>query len=469
MRLRYIGMIVCLALASSPAFADAAASSKPGIAKPGASRPVPNKPAMRVARKTGRKPAAKKPAVQKPAAATVKAYEAVPQTERLAIQADLALTNYYDGPPGGDFDDARTIDAVKAFQKGGNGKETGMLSADERARLADAAQRHEAEVGWRLIDDAQTGARFGLPEKLVSPLGVLRTGSSWTSGHGQIRIETFRLHEGGLAALFDQEKKTPRGRGIDYSKLNPDSFVISGTQGLKNFVARVEASGAELRGITVLYDQATEGIMAGIAVAIANSFEGFPESNAAYPPGEDRTVDYGTAIVVDRSGDLVASRQPTSACEALVVPGFGHAVRIAADATDDLALLRLYGARQLVPAALSGDSQVDDLALVGIAGPFAQHGHDAVSKVTAHLDGQNITPMPPLGFSGAAAIDAQGRFAGIVALKAAAAATGSTASWQATLVPANAVRAFLTAHRVTPEPGGDAIEKSVVRVICVRK
>jgi len=460
MRLRHIAIMIGLALAASPASADVAAG-----AKPAAEKPVPNnKPAVQVARKTARKPAPKKPAVQKPAAATVKAYDAVPPAERLAIQADLALTNYYDGPPGGDFDDARTVDAVKAFQKGGNGKETGVLSADERARLDDAAQRHEQEVGWRVIDDTQTGARFGLPEKLVTPHGTLRTGSSWMSGHGQIRIETFRVSEGGLAALFDQQKKTPRGRGVDYSKLNTDSFVITGTQGLKNFVVRVEARGSELRGITVLYDQATEGIMAGVAVAVANSFQGFPE-----PSVENRAVAYGTAIVVDRRGDLVAARQVTGACEALMVPGFGHAVRIADDATNDLALLRLYGARQLVPAALTGDSQVDDLALVGIADPRVQGGGDKVSKVTARLDGQGITPPPPLGFAGAAAVDAQGRFAGMVALKSATGSAGSAASAQAVLVQADAVHAFLTAHRVTPDAGSGAIEKSVVRVICVRK
>jgi hypothetical protein len=462
MRLRQIAIVICLALASSPAFAEVAASAKPAVAKP-----VPNKPAVQVARRAARKQAAKKPAVQKPAAATVKAYAAVPPAERLAIQAGLALTNYYDGPPGGDFDNARTIDAVKAFQKGGNGKETGILTADERARLADAARRHEQEIGWRVIDDAQTGARFGLPEKLVSALGASRTGSSWMSGHGQVRIETFRLSEGGLAALFEQEKKTPRGRGVDYSKLYPDSFVITGTQGLKNFVVRVEASGPELRGITVLYDQATEGIMAGVAVAVANSFQGFPDPNAGLP-GEDRAVEYGTAIVVDRSGDLVAARRLTAGCETLTVPGFGHAIRVAEDNSADLALLRLYGARTLVPAPLTGDGQVDDLTLVGIADPRAQHGGDAVSKVTARLDGQSVMPVPPLGFSGAAAVDAQGRFAGMVELKTPAAAAGSAASRQAILVPANAVRAFLTAHRVTPEPGTGAIEQSVVRVICVR-
>lgn len=469
MRLRNIAILVCLALADSPASVWAATDTMPVAGKPAA-----KKPAVQVARKTARKPAAKKPAAKKPAVAktptaTVKACEAVPPAERLAIQAGLALTNYYDGPPGGDFDDARTIDAVKAFQKGGNGKETGVLSADERARLADAAQRHEQEVGWRVIDDAQTGARFGLPEKLVSLLGVTRTGGSWISGHGQVRIETFRLRQGGLAALFEQEKRTPRGRSANYSKLYPDSFVITGTQRLKNFVVRVQASGNELRGITVLYDQATEGVMAGVAVAVANSFDGFPDPNAAAPPAEDRAVDYGTAIVIDRSGHLLTARPLTAACETLTVPGFGHAVRVADDAANDVALLRLYGARQLVPAPLMGDSKVDDLTLVGIADPRAQHGGDAVSKATARLDGQTIMPAPPLGFSGAAAIDAQGRFAGMVELKTSAAAAGGPAKRQAILVPANGVRAFLSAHRVTPVAGNGAIEKSVVRVICVRK
>ncbi len=93
-----------------------------------------------------------------------------------------------------------------------------------------------------------------------------------------------------------------------------------------------------------------------------------------------------------------------------------------------------------------------------------------MTRVAARLDGQAIAPAPPLGFSGAAAVDAQGRFAGMVELKSAFhAAAGTATNWQTTLIPVNAVRAFLTAHRVTPESSGGAIEKSVVRVVCVRK
>ena len=89
--------------------------------------------------------------------------------------------------------------------------------------------------------------------------------------------------------------------------------------------------------------------MAPVALAMANSFQGFPDPNAI-PPEEQRAVEYGTAIVVDRSGDLLTTQAATADCEAIMVPGFGHAVRISTDKTGDLALIRLYGARNLQPS-----------------------------------------------------------------------------------------------------------------------
>ena len=124
-------------------------------------------------------------------------------------------------------------------------------------------------VGWRLIEDAETGARLGLPEKLVPRAGASRTGSRWTSAQGQIQIETFRLTEAALPALFEEEKKASH-RQVTSSALKPDYFVIVGVQGLKNFVVRAEAHGSEVRGVTILYDQATEGIMGRVAIAIAS-------------------------------------------------------------------------------------------------------------------------------------------------------------------------------------------------------
>jgi hypothetical protein len=325
-----------------------------------------------------------------------------------------------------------------------------------------------AAAGWRIIDDLVTGARLGLPSALVPKTAPARMGSRWTSGQRQIDIETFRLHEGALAALFDAEKKMRR-RIVEHSALTPDSFVMSGMQGLKRFIVRVQSSGSELRGVTILFDQAIEGVMAPIAATMANSYQGFPDPSAAPPPGLRRGVEYGTAIVVSGQGHLITSAQIADGCQAITIPGFGHAERIAADKANDVALLRVYGAQDLLPVALAGDSGAgDDLTLVGVADPLAQAGGGAVTRAPAHRSAQGLDPAPKLGFSGAAVVDAQGRFAGMVDLQSTAVA-GAGAVSRATLIPVDTLRVFLQAQNIALSNGHNAIDQSVVRVICVRK
>ena len=251
------------------------------------------------------------------------AYATMPESERLAIQSDLALLGDYEGAPG-NFDEGTTA-AVKAFQQHLHNRATGVLAAPERDALAAAAKGPAAAVGWRLIDDPKTGARLGLPEKLVPNSSASSSGSRWTSAQGQIQIETFRYTEAALPALFEDEKKTSKRR-VTASVLRAGSFVISGVQRLKNFIVRAQANGSEVRGITILYDQATEGIMATVATATAGAFQGFPDAKAAPLPGMRRAVEYATAIVVSAGGDLLAPGRATEECRTIVVPGLGHAV-----------------------------------------------------------------------------------------------------------------------------------------------
>jgi hypothetical protein len=328
-------------------------------------------------------------------------------------------------------------------------------------------------VGWRLIEDQATGARLGLPEKLVPRAGLTRTGSRWTSAQGQILVETFRLSEAALPALFEEEKKAAR-REITSSDLKPDSFTIAGVQGLKNFLVRAVARGGEVRGITILYDQATQGTMDGVARAMAAAFTGFPDLNAAPLPGLRRSVEYGSAIVVTSGGDLIAPAHVTDDCQAITVPPLGHAERVAEDKTNDLALLRLYGARDLVPAPIGaepGPGQGSDLMVVGVADPFAQAGEAGVTSVPARITAQGVEPAPKPGFSGAAAVDLHGNLAGMVDVRPAIVAGSGPAVPGAMLVLVEAIRAFLQAQRVAPAADFDhaAMDRSVMRVICVRR
>jgi hypothetical protein len=140
-------------------------------------------------------------------------------------------------------------------------------------------------------------------------------------------------------------------------------------------------------------------------------------------------------------------------------------------------LLRIYGARGLQPLAPDGSTAKGDIELVGIADPQNQGGGSAVSRVKATVaqsgDGSELvlSPAPGLGFSGAAALDAGGKFAGLALLKPAMVAgpSNSAPAAQAVLAPADTVRSFLGANKIAAENGSSNAKASVVRIICVRK
>jgi hypothetical protein len=391
-----------------------------------------------------------------------------PQTHaREPNPAVVALQNTT-GPAAEPANSARRHRPVKAARKHPAGEASVARQEDNST---EAPPHFSESIGWRLTEDRMTGARLGLPEKLVPRASTTRSGSRWTSAQGQIQVETFRLAEASLPALFEEEKKANR-RQIESSDLKSDSFVVTGTQGLKNFLVRAAARGSEVRGMTVLYDQATQGTMESVAHAMAAAFTAFPDPNAPAPPGIRRAVEYGSAIVVDAGGDLVAPAHLTADCRTITVPPFGHAVRLAADQTSDLALIRLYGVRNLVPVQFGEGNESGDLTVIGVADPLAQAGSDVATGSAAHLTAHGVDPAPKPGFSGAAAVDSHGALAGMVDVKSAIVAANAAAAPSAALVPAATIRAFLRAQGVAPgatETEHAAAAQSVLRIICVRQ
>src|SRR6185437_15429596 len=190
-------------------------------------------------------------------------------------------------------------------------------------------------------------------------------GTKWSSSTGTIQILLTRRRDANLttAKLADLERKEPAGRKIDYSAVKPDFFVLSGTQGLKKFYARGQLRGSEARILTVLYDQATEGTMEPVVIAMSSAFDPFP-ANGAPPPR--KTVEYGTGVTVSSDGAIVTDLDVVDGCQSIVVAGHGNADRIADDKDHGLALLRIYGARGLQPIALDGGTAKGDVDLVGI-------------------------------------------------------------------------------------------------------
>ena len=412
-----------------------------------------------------------RPALQTPADTA----NAMPQAERLAIQSDLAWVGQYNGAITGEVSE-RMVAAIKQFQKSRGGKQTGVLNPQERGILADTAKRKQENVGWKIVTDMGTGARLGVPTKLVPQQSTDANGSKWTSTTGTVQIRLARRKEANptTAKLTEQEKKEPAGRKVDYTVVKPDFFVLSGLQGLKKFYVRGTFKGDEVRILTILYDQATENTVEPVVIAMSSAFNPFPAGATIAGPPPRKTVEYGTGIVVSGDGAIIADRQVTDSCLAIAIAGHGNADRVAEDKDHDLALLRIYGARGLTPLNLGNGAAKSGVELTGIADPQNQGGGAAASSVKASVtpigSGSDLalSPAPALGFSGAAALDAEGKFAGIALLKPVLVA-GPTNGSAAALVSADTVRAFLKTNGVTAAGGSADVKASVVRVICVRK
>jgi peptidoglycan hydrolase-like protein with peptidoglycan-binding domain len=412
-----------------------------------------------------------RPALQTPADTV----NAMAQAERLAIQSDLAWVGQYNGAISGEVSE-RMVEAIKEFQKAAGGKQTGVLNSKERSVLAETAKRRQDNAGWKIVTDSTSGARLGIPTKLVPQQTSDANGAKWSSPTGTIQIQLSRRKEANptTAKLAEREKKEPAGRAVDYTVVKPDFFVLSGLQGLKKFYVRGTFKGDEVRILTILYDQATENTVEPAVIAMSSAFNPFP-ANAG--PAPRKTVEYGTGVIVSDDGAIVTDRQITDGCLAIAIAGFGNADRVAEDKDHDLALLRIYGARGLTPLGLTDDTAGTSVELTGISDPQNQGGGAAVSSIkasVAQIGGGGdlaLSPAPAVGFSGAAALDGDGKFAGVALLKPVIVAgpAAATQAAQAVLVPAELVREFLKANGVNAAGGSSDAKAAIVRVICVRK
>jgi peptidoglycan hydrolase-like protein with peptidoglycan-binding domain len=483
MVLRVFASVLALLVATGWAFGQA---TEP----PPASKPAAAKPAAKPKPKTAAKPTVPRAAApattgaapdtkpeQSTSAQIIKdSYAALTLSERLSIQSDLVWTGDYNGLVNGEFSD-RLVAAVKAFQKRNKSKDTGVLNLQERASLSASAKPLQSQVGWRLVEDPVSGARIGLPGKLVPIATRGASGTRWSSQQGQFQIETFRISNTKLEAAYERQRREPFDRRPAYNVLRPDFFVISGMQGLKKFYVRASAQDNEVRGITILYDQAEEGTMEPVVVAMSSAFTPFAQLGALQEGVPSRRkVEYGTGLVVSGNGHVVTDKQIVDGCSVITIPGIGHAEQLAEDKTSELVLLRVYGARDLVPLGLLGaPARGDAVTLLGISDPQSQGGGAAVSNVAAKIaatgNPRPLDAVPSPGFSGAAAVDAQGRPHGMVVLKTPVVVAGPAQAPQAAVVPLDRLINFLEANYVAPsssQPGAD-IKASVVRVICVRK
>jgi peptidoglycan hydrolase-like protein with peptidoglycan-binding domain len=405
-------------------------------------------------------------------AAQKAAFLGLPEVTRKAAQEALVWLGLYVGVNDGDFG-KHTRDAILAFQASLKAPADGTLSAPELKPLLAAAQKAREAAGFQLVSDPKTGAKIGAPLKLLSALPGAR-------------LDFAANADADLGALYARLSAATPTRKIAYKAILPDTFfVVSGQDGPVKFYTRFDKNPnatPPIRGFTFAYPASQTAYLDRIAIAIANSFEPFPESagvpvaNAAAPsasspaPAPPLPQPAATALVVAPGKALTALKaddcpHPTVA---------GKPLRIErADAATGLVILAGDFASNGGAPQLGSPAQ--DLVVLGFSGPrvaaspasFA--GGDARPVVTAAVD---------KGASGGPVFDRRGALVGLVAPIAGEPRRvgGVALASPHPLIAPDALRAFLGASEPASEgaaslSAGDIAareRKALVAVFCAQ-
>ncbi|HEX2725787.1 MAG TPA: serine protease [Beijerinckiaceae bacterium] len=366
------------------------------------------------------------PAATKPDAAfdsAKVAFEALPETERKAVQDALVWTGDFNAAVSGEFG-RRTFDAINAYLARTRRPAAGTLDAPTRKALLASAQRARDAQKFTVLGDARTGVRIGVPQGIlvkhdVNPNG----GSRWQSADGRITLDTRAVApaEADLAALYERSIATQiPGRQVTYKLLRPDFFVVSGETPTGKFYQRYARGPAGVRGFSIGYDKALAKDFDRAVIAIANSFAPFPEAAAvaaATPPPQPPPAaeparpkpPLASGIVV-AAGRIVTSAT-VAACTELRVAG-ARARVLKSDQAIGVALLESDAVAAKAPVAVRS-ARADASVLV------LSHAVDAGSRpglVVTPADivgGRLVAPLQP-GASGAPVVDRTGALVGIV-------------------------------------------------------
>lgn len=438
-------------------------------------------------------PAATSPAVDPAFAAAATAFERLPEADRKLIQDGLIWTGDFTGAATGGFGPL-TYRGIQAFQKRAGVKPDGILQPRERAALDQLAARARDAVRFTRVLDARSGARIGVPQKLLDRTRQSPAGTVFASADGAATLELLSP-AGELQPLYDLLRTEQPGRKVAYKVLRPDWFVVSGDDRGRRFYTRVNATPGGLRGYTLTYPAGRAAEFDRIAIAVANSFETGPAATAGnanpglltpapapagVPPRQVDAARLFSGLVTGAA--TVVTVAAVEACASPTVDRQGARV-VAVDKARGLAVLEVPG----LPAPRGGDlrsaapSDADPLLALAqtVLGRETQLSVvPAEARVPATGAPRLFAPLQR-GAAGAAVFDRTGALVGLVAAVAAeprvVAGVMPQASWP--LVPAAdvlAVARLAPAAANAPAPpltaGGVAAahQGRVVAIDCAR-
>lgn len=369
-------------------------------------------------------------------AAAQTAFEALPEEERKAIQADLIWATDFSGAVSGSFGPL-TYRGIQAFERQSNVVADGILNATERKSLAAVATKARSAVRFAPRPDSRSKARVGLPQTLLvrsepNTLG----GTRWQSDDRKVTLDTFVSASETLEDQFVRTSTSNPGRKVTYKLLRPDFFVVTGETTSGKFYRRVVRTPAGISGFALGYEKALSPTWDRLTIAIANSFDATPVAEpavAASPaaaPGvsansqsnpapaslaakalEARSFARSASGLVVADGKLLLATSGLKDCRS---PRVGNLALgpVSNDQATGLSIASVAGLKLNGPAPVLADGRTD--AMIALAQGERPGGHRGLLVVPVSNEAGKLSGAFQPGASGAVILDAAGRVAGLL-------------------------------------------------------
>ncbi len=361
-------------------------------------------------------------------------FEQLDGDTRFRIQLELVLTAHYGSMIDGAFGNG-TLGAIQAYEKSLGHTPDGILDTGEMRDLGDDAGREADMLGLTDITDPRGSLSFLLATKLFVQSVEKPDRVVYSSADGKIGLSVWSKSQSSepFEATFGKSVTAGQHRTIIYSRLNPDSFVSTGTNDGAYFYTRGLRGDGQTVGFTIQYDETyhrTGGILATLLASVSR----LPQQAAVTaepppePPASDRSgISSGSGFFISGSGMILTNYHVAGNCAALQVPTYGAASLLKGDPDADLAVIQLDQKRQTPWAEIRTDpvKLAESVVLVGY--PLADLLNSALNVstgVVSSLTGIGGEPewfttnagVQP-GNSGGPILDAHGAVIGMAVAK----------------------------------------------------
>lgn len=204
--------------------------------------------------------------------------------ERRLAQEGLIVLGYYNGFADGTFGQNSRL-AIASYQGDHKRPATGKLSAADALELGGAALNVRKQLQWQPLANSRAGVTMSYPAALLTKRQDNKFGGeTLETGDGAISLKTLSFPNSGagqLDALF-KSLSSEQGSTVTYQLRRSNWFILSGTSGERQFYARFEQKGDEVRGYDLSWvSDKSSKVPEKVSVLISNGFHPFGDNTSA--------------------------------------------------------------------------------------------------------------------------------------------------------------------------------------------